>query len=221
MKLSLMGGSATARADNIPHLGIIMSGLMWLSFAGDYLSYLICKGLIFPGSRSASAIEAKAMHPFSICPWLWMKWAVKCSSLLILTCSWALLTVSLQNVPLISAGRLSKSLYFQGSLLCSSSQFLSLVHCLVFWDTALGAACWEFGFSQKTWGLDHPNLSYKLKQIFHLSARVCSVSRCLLNLLWLLPKACIMFGMPIKKRCKKAYFSPPNLCRKSRTSPSA
>lgn len=162
-KLSLVGGSDTERADDVLHLGIMISGLMWLSFAGGCLSYLTCEGLLFPGSHSASGIQAKMMDPFCICPWLWMKWAVKCSSLVLLTRNGALLTVSLQNVPLISAGRVSKSLYFQGRPLYSGSQFLSSVHCLVFWDTVLGAACWEFRSLWKTRGLDHPSLSYKIK----------------------------------------------------------
>lgn len=179
-----MGGSVTETTDNIPHLGIIMSGLMWLSFAGGCLSYFICEGLLFPVSHPATGIQAKLMDALCICPWFWVKWTVKCSSLLILTHSWTLLRGILQNVPQISAGALSKSLYFQGTPCCSRSQFLSLVHCLMFWDTVLGAACWDYSSSQKGYG-DHPNLSYKLKQIFPFKCkRIFSVWVPPLLLLW-------------------------------------
>lgn len=176
-KLCLVGSSVTERTDNIPHLGVIMSGLIWLSFAGGYLSYLICEGLLFPVSHPAPGIQAQAMDVLCICPWLWMKRTDKCSSLLILTCSWTLLRGSLQNVPQISAGALSKSLYFQGTPCCSCSQVLSLVPYLVFWDTVQGAACWEYSSSQRamriiqTWPINW-------NRFFHWSARGYSVFRC-------------------------------------------
>lgn len=199
-KLCLVGVSVTETTDNIPHLGIIMSGLMWLSFAGGCLSYFICEGLLFPASHSAPGIQAKVMDPLCICPRLRMKWTLKCSSLLVFTCSWTLLRGSLQNVSQIPAGALSKSLYFQGTPCCSCSQFLSLVHCLVFWDTVLGAACWEYSSTQKSYG-HHPNLSYKFKQIFPFkSKRIFCVQVPPLLLLWWLTLA----GLGAHKSCSVA-----------------
>lgn len=104
---------------------------------------------------------------------------------------------------------LSKSLYFQGRSLYSGSWFLSSGHCLMFWDNALGAACWEFSSLQKTpesWITR--TCPINRSRFFHPSARVCSTSRCLLNPPWLLYKACIMFAIPIKKSKKKAFFFP-------------
>lgn len=76
----------------------------------------------------------------------------------------------------ISGGALSKTLYFQGTLCCSCSQFLSLVHCLVFWDTVLGAACWEYSSSQKAMRIIQ-TCPINWNRFFHSSARGYSVSR--------------------------------------------